>query len=99
MNAREINRDNIATAIDETLDECFKQMDKARDGFLIQDLTIAVQALRGIKSELQGEIPQRPKSLRSALFIRYALDANDQLAMNVMLKEKVVKIEDVYKRL
>jgi len=99
MNAREINRGNIVTAIDETLNECLKQMDEARDDFLIQDLTIAVQALRGIRSELQGETPQRPKGLRSALFIRYALDANDQLAINVMLKEKVVKIEDVYKRL
>ena len=74
-------------------------MGDARDELLIQDLTIAVQALRGIKSELDGEVPQRPKGLRSALFIRYALDSDDKLALDTELKDKVVRIEDIYKRL
>lgn len=99
MKARDINRDNIGTAVDETLDECLGQMEDARDEYLMQDLKIAIEALRGIKSELQGEAPQRPKGLRSGLFIRYALDANDRLAMDAMLKEKVVRIEDVYEQL
>jgi hypothetical protein len=99
MKARDINRDNIGTAVDETLDECLAQIDDARDEHLIQDLGVAIEALCGIKSELQGEAPQRPKGLRSGLFIRYALDANDQLAMDSMLKEKVVRVEDVYKRI
>ena len=99
MNARDINRDNIGAAIDETLDECLAQMDNTRDEYLIEDLGIAIDALRGIKAELQGDVPQRPKGLRTGLFIRYALDANDQLSMDVMLKEKVVRIEDIYKRL
>jgi hypothetical protein len=99
MNACDINRDNIGTAVDETLGECLAEMDEARDDHLIQDLRIAIEALRGIKAELQGEVPQRPKGLRTGLFIRYALDANDQLAMDVMLKEKVVRIEDIYKRM
>jgi hypothetical protein len=99
MNAREISRANIAAAVDETLEECLRVLDGARGESLIQDLSIAIQALRGIKLELQGDAPQRPKRLRSALFIRYALDANDQLSMDQSLKDKVVRIEDIYKRL
>ena len=99
MNAREINRDNIATAVVETLSECLEQMGDTRNEYLMQELSIAVQALQGIKLELEGETTQRPKGLRTGLFIRYALDANDQLAMDDRLKEKVVRIEDLYKRL
>jgi hypothetical protein len=99
MNARDINRDNLSAAIDETLDECIAQIDGARDQYLVEDLRIAIDALRGIKAELEGIVAQRPKGLRTGLFIRYALDASDQLAMDAMLKEKVVRIEDIYKRL
>jgi len=99
MNARDINRDNLGAAIDETLDECLGQINGARDQYLVEDLRVAIDALRGIKDELVGNVPQRPKGLRTGLFIRYALDANDQLTMDEMLKEKVVRIEDIYKRL
>ena len=99
MNAPEINRDNFPTALAETLEECQTQLRAARGGHLAQDLEIAVDALQGIKSELSGEIPQRAKGLRTGLFIRYALDASDQLAMDSDLKDKVVRIEDIYKRL
>lgn len=99
MNAREINRDNFVTALVETLKECQTQLSTARGGHLTHDLEIAVEALQGIKSELSGEIPQRARGLRTGLFIRYALDSNDQLAMEPALKDKVVRIEDIYKRL
>lgn len=99
MDAREINRDNFATALAETLEECQTQLSTARGGHLAQDLGIAVEALQGIKSELSGELPQRARGLRTGLFIRYALDSNDQLAMDSDLKDKVVRIEDIYKRL
>jgi hypothetical protein len=99
MKAPDINRDNIGTAVDETLEECIAQIDEVRDEHLVQDLRIAIDALRGIKAELRGDVPQRPQGLRTGLFMRYALDANDQLAMDVLLKEKVVRIEDIYKRL
>ena len=98
MKASEINRDNLSVAIDETLDECLAQIREAVDDFVRQDLEIAIDSLRGIKAELQDDVEPRPKGLRSGLFIRYALDANDQLAMDATLKAKVVRIEDVYKR-
>jgi hypothetical protein len=98
MKACDINRDNIGTAIDETLDECLSQIDQTQNEYLVQDLTIAIEALRGIKAELQGDTPQRPKGLRTGLFIYYAFEANDKLAMDEMLKDKVVRIEDIYKR-
>lgn len=99
MKAREINRDNIAVAIDETLEECLQQLRDARGERVLEDLRIAVESLRGIRGELRGDIPQRPKGMRSGLFSRYALDANDQLAMDAALKKKVVRIEGIYKRL
>lgn len=73
-------------------------LEEARDQNLRQDLTIAIDSLQGIKAELEGDVQQRPKGLRTGLFIRYAIDENDQLAMNATLKEKVVRIEDIYKR-
>jgi hypothetical protein len=99
MEARDINRDNLGVAIDETLAECLGKLGEARDQYLLQDLRIAIDALQGIKAELDGDVPQRPKGLRTGLFIRYAMDENDQLTMDVTLKEKVVRIEDIYKRI
>jgi hypothetical protein len=99
MNARDINRDNLNAAIDETLSECLAWKDNARDQHLNEDLKIAIEAIQGVKDELEGKVPQRPKGLRTGLFIRYVLDANDELAMDVTLKEKIVRIEDIYKRL
>jgi hypothetical protein len=93
-----VTRDNLPTAVDETLSECLVQLNNARDSSLMRDLTVARDALQLIKDELTGVRPQRPKGQRSAMFIRYALDENDQLAMDVKLKDIVVKIEDVYKR-
>lgn len=98
MNARDINRDNLRAAIDETLADCFGKLEEACDQNLRQDLTIAIDALQGIKAELEGDVPQRPKGLRTGLFIRYAIDEDDQLTMDATLKEKVVRIEDIYKR-
>lgn len=94
-----ITRDNLAIAVSETLTKCHLQLHNARDSALIRDLTVACQALQLIKDELSGLRPLRPKNQRSAMFIRYAIDENDQLAMEATLKDAVVKIEDVFKRL
>lgn len=99
MKARDINRDNLSVAIDETLAECLRELGEARDPNLLQDLRMAIDALQGIKAELEGAVPQRPKGLRTGLFIRYAIDENDQLTMDAKIKDKVVRIEDIYKRI
>ena len=93
-----VTRDNLPIAVDETLSACRAQLTSARDSSLVRDLTVACDALQLIKDELAGVRPQRPKGQRSAMFIRYAIDENDQLAMDAKLKDVVVKIEDVYKR-
>jgi hypothetical protein len=93
-----ITRDNLSLAVDETLSECLAQLRNASDSSLVRDLTVACEALQIIKDELSGVRPQRPKGQRSARFIRYAVDEDDQLAMDPRLKEVVVRIEDVYKR-
>jgi hypothetical protein len=98
MPAQRVTRDNLPNAVDEVLGKCREQMVGAQ-GALAEDLDVAIAALELIKSELSGETPQRPRGQRSALFIRYAIDSDDKLAMNDELKEMIVKIEDVYKRL
>jgi hypothetical protein len=99
MNAHDINRDNLGIAVSEVLDECLTQLDEARDERIVQDLRVAVEALQGIKAEIRGQVARRPKGLRTGLFIRYAIDFDDQLALDAELKKKVVRIEDVYKRI
>lgn len=99
MNARDINRDNLVLALEETLEECKGQLDLARSEVLIQEFKIAIEALQGIKSELDSEMPKRPKQLRTGLFIRYAIDINDKFMMDEGLRSKIVRIEDIYKRL
>lgn len=98
MPTQRITRDNLPGAVDVALGKCREQMIEAQ-GALAEDLDVAIAALELIKSELSGEAPQRPRGQRSALFIRYAIDSHDKLAMDSELKDTIVKIEDVYKRI
>jgi len=97
MGTEPITRDNIPASVDSALAECKAQIADAK-GTLYGDLEVAIAALELIKSELNGEIPQRPRRQRSAQFIRYIIDSNDNLAMDAQLKDRIVKIESIYDR-
>jgi hypothetical protein len=65
---------------------------------LNRDLTIAIEALEVIRKELQGEVRQRPKGQRSAMFTRYVIDEGLHMFINPDLRELVVNIEYLYSR-
>ena len=98
MPIQRITRDNLPSTVNDALLKCRERIVGAQ-GALADDLDIAIAALELIKSELSGDAPQRPRGQRSALFICYVIDSNDKLAMEDELKNTIVKIEDVYKRI
>jgi hypothetical protein len=97
-----ITRDTLPQAVKSALHECQSQMEQARQEptnyGLIRDLTVAVDALQGIDAEISGERPQRPQGQRSASFIRSAIDEGERMVMDPGLRDRIVKIEDIYKR-
>lgn len=98
MKANQVHRDNISDAVNSAFNACEALLVKSQDANLHRDLTVALQSLELIRSELSGRSEQRPRNQRSGIFIRYVIDENDELAMDSTLKDVIIKIEDVYNR-
>jgi hypothetical protein len=96
MDANSITRDNLPQAVAATLDECRAALACATNAALIQDLTVALRALELIQAELDGTRP--PRTVRSAMFIRYVLDEEPQIVMDRELRDRIQRIEHLYKR-
>ena len=101
MSQFRVTRDNLPQAVESTLRLCTSQLAQAKreptDHALVRDLSVAVEALQLIESEIHGE-PQRPRRQRSAAFTRYAIDEEDRMAMDSTLKDVIVQIENVHAR-
>jgi hypothetical protein len=94
-----INRDNLTESVTETLAACRALLDDATTSnpALAKDIRVAIDALSLIDSELQSS-EGRPRGQRSAQFMRYVIDEDAQMVMDPELRDKIVKIEDVYAR-
>jgi hypothetical protein len=101
MSQRNVIRNNIAQAVDSALSRCRAEMESATrepaNPALLRDLRSGLQSLELIHAELHGG-PQRPKGQRSAMFTRYVIDEEPQMAMAPELRDLIVEIEDVYSR-
>ncbi len=101
MDTQHITRHNLIQAVDSALAQCKTELDQmvAQGGnqASVRDLGFALQSLDLIYSELHGGV-QRPRGQRSAMFTRYVIDEEPQMAMNPELKDRIVQIEDAYSR-
>jgi hypothetical protein len=91
----------LAAAVKETLTSCEAALADAQERKKwpsIRDLDEAVQALRLIHKELTtGQ--RRPVGIRSARFCRYILDFEPFVVMEEQMKNRVMRIEEVYSQM
>jgi hypothetical protein len=100
MHSSDVKRHNISEAVEYALERCDEAIRSAQQtGGAVRDLTYAVDALTFVRSELQGG-PQRPRRERSCAFTRLVVDQGDEnLAVPAALRELIVAIEGVYRRI
>ncbi|MGA9208648.1 MAG: hypothetical protein WB347_12655 [Terriglobales bacterium] len=103
MNRANVTTANFAEYLKAAIEACQREMSNAQQAptneALIRDLRIALQSLDGMRAELEGRLPSRPRGRRSALFTRYLIDEGPQAVMEAHLRDLIVQLEDVYARL
>lgn len=101
MTQLNIVHNNLPQTVDAALSRCRMELERAAKEpanlALIRDLRIGLQALELIYRELHGE-SQRSKGKRSAMFTRYVIDEELQMAMSPELRDQIVQIENIYSR-
>jgi hypothetical protein len=97
----QVTRENIADAVKQALSLCDQLRAQVPDGksdSTNEDLRIAQQALELIASEISsGKTKMRQP--RSGIFTRYVVDEEPRIALDPTLKNLILKIEDVYRRM
>lgn len=96
-----VTREHLPQCVEVALNECTSLLNAQQGGGnnqLIRDLQAASSALRLIEAELRNG-HGRPKHQRSGAFTRYVIDENGRIVMEAELKDFIVRIEDVYKRI